>query len=186
MDKLMEKLIAAKAIMDKTDNIKRGEVRDLPISESVSSFDIPPAKYNIPNEFMVESQNLTTTKVAKQPTIDAIKNSKLPDEIKKLMIENPIVVPQQKDVTISNDIIEKASRLMRENNSNVQPQIKEVKSTNQQIDYKVIQKMINEAVDKAFEKNKKSEESENSNESFSFKVGSHIFEGKITKIKKIT
>jgi hypothetical protein len=29
------------------------------------------------------------------------------------------------------------------------------------------------------------EETEKTNESFSFRVGSHIFEGKVTKVKKI-
>jgi hypothetical protein len=47
--------------------------------------------------------------------------------------------------------------------------------------------MIQEAVDNALSKNGLLVEStENSNEIFSFRVGKHIFEGKVTKIKKIS
>jgi hypothetical protein len=46
--------------------------------------------------------------------------------------------------------------------------------------------MINEAVRSAMEENGLLvESSEKSNENFTFKVGKHIFEGKVTKIKKV-
>ena len=46
--------------------------------------------------------------------------------------------------------------------------------------------MINEAVNKALQENGLIMEStEKSNEIFSFKVGKHVFEGKVTKIKKL-
>jgi 6-pyruvoyl-tetrahydropterin synthase len=188
MDKLMEKLMVAKAIMDKTENIKRGEVRELPLSESISDFEIPQAKYNIPKEFMADSQNNISTKSVKQPTVDAIKNSKLPDEIKKLMIENPINIPQSTSVTLSDDLVERASKLMRKNDSSITENIK-LKTENipsSEINYKLIKKMIEDSVNKALKENGLIIEStEKSNESFSFRVGKHIFEGKVTKIKKI-
>ena len=57
---------------------------------------------------------------------------------------------------------------------------------NVSIDYKLIQKMINEAVNNALKENGLVvESSEKSNEMFNFKVGKHIFEGKVTKIKKL-
>ena len=47
--------------------------------------------------------------------------------------------------------------------------------------------MINEAVNNAIKENGLMVEStEKSNEVFSFRVGKHIFEGKVTKIKKIS
>ena len=47
--------------------------------------------------------------------------------------------------------------------------------------------MINEAINKSLKDNGLLVEStESSNEQFSFKVGKHIFEGKVTKIKKIS
>lgn len=57
--------------------------------------------------------------------------------------------------------------------------------TNGGIDYKLIQKMINEAVTKSLKENGLiAESSEQSNEVFTFKVGKHIFSGKISKIQK--
>ena len=57
----------------------------------------------------------------------------------------------------------------------------------EKINYKLIQKMINEAVNEALHENGLiTESSEKSNEVFSFKVGKHIFEGKVTKIKKLS
>ena len=47
--------------------------------------------------------------------------------------------------------------------------------------------MIEEAVNNALKKNGLLVEStEKSNEVFSFKVGKHVFEGKVTKIKKLS
>jgi isocitrate/isopropylmalate dehydrogenase len=55
------------------------------------------------------------------------------------------------------------------------------------IDYSAIQKMITEAVNNALKENGLLVESvEKSNDVFSFKVGKHIFEGKVTKIKKVS
>ena len=59
-------------------------------------------------------------------------------------------------------------------------------SSVEKINYKLLQKMINEAVNNALRENGLVMESaEKSNEIFSFKVGKHVFEGKVTKIKKL-
>jgi DUF917 family protein len=124
------------------------------------------------------------------------RNSRLPDEIKKLMMEHPISQPQQQQTaTLSNDLIERASRLMKENPSGYVPESAKPKQQAQvqspqptgNIDYKVLQKMINEAVNNALKENGLLVEStDKTNELFSFKVGKHIFEGKVTKIKKLS
>ena len=196
---LMSRLVASKAIMDKSNTIKRGEVRESsPIINT--DFNIPQAKYNIPSEFLQEQQPISSpllssvprenTKPVGVPTVDAIKNSKLPDEIKKLMMEHPIAQPQQQTVSISNELVEKASRLMKTQDNNYVPDSakpKQTTKTSSNMDYGMIQKMIEEAVEKALEKNGLLvESSEKTNELFSFKVGKHIFEGKVTKIKKIS
>jgi len=172
---------------------------------SLQEFDMPQAKYNIPQEFLQESQSVNqpylsslpkeNTKPVGVPTVDAIKNSKLPDEIKKLMMEHPIAqAQQQQTATLSNDLIERASRLMKENGSGYVPESAKPKqvqqqsqptNTSAQIDYKLIKKMITEAVNDALAENGLMVEStERSNEQFTFKVGKHIFEGKVNKIKK--
>jgi len=209
MDQLMQKLMISKAIMDKTDGIKRIDNREMNSpSNMVESFNIPQAKYNIPQEYLQEqpSQQMSqpylsslpveNTKPVGVPTIDAIKNSRLPDEIKKLMMEHPISQPQQQQTaTLSNDLIERASRLMKENPGSYVPDSAKPKQQTQSIqpspvtniDYKLLQKMINEAVNDALKENGLLVEStDKTNELFSFKVGKHIFEGKVTKIKKLS
>ena len=208
-DDFLKKLMVSKAIMDKQDNISRGSGRDSNSpSNMVEEFNMPQAKYNIPQEFLQEqpsSPNMNqpylsslpveNTKPVGVPTVEAIKNSKLPDEIKKLMMEHPITQPNQQSPTLSNELIERASRLMKENGGNYVPDSakpKQSHSTQQtqpsgNIDYKVLQKMINEAVNNALKENGLLiESSEKTNETFSFKVGKHIFEGKVTKIKKLS
>lgn len=203
---LMSRLVASKAIMDspkfgKSNNTMSG---GLPPT-SLQDFDMPQAKYNIPQEYLQEQPQVqqpylselprVNTKPVGNPTVDAIKNSKLPDDIKRLMMEHPISQPQQPEATLSNDLIERASRLMKGNDSGYVPESAKPKTQSaapQQtsnvggIDYKLIQKMINEAVSNALRENGLlMESSEKSNEIFSFKVGKHVFEGKVTKIKKL-
>jgi hypothetical protein len=213
MDRLMEKLALSKAIMDKADGIKSSNSMNggLPPTSlqqlnTPETFNIPNAKYNIPAEFLQETNNSSqpylsdapreNTKPVGIPTVDAIKNSKLPDEIKMLMMEHPIAQPQQQPTTISNEVIEKASRLMKQNSTGYIPESAKEKPTQKtqlpqqttsNIDYKLIKKMISEAVNEALHENGLiTESSEKSNEVFNFKVGKHIFEGKVTKIKKLS
>jgi hypothetical protein len=206
MSDLMQKLAMsnAKALMNQTDSPRKMDSSSQPM---VQQFDMPNVKYNIPQEFLQESPQQSSqpylsslpvenTKPVGVPTVDAIKNSKLPDEIKKLMMEHPISQPnQQPTMTMSNELIEKSRRLMGHNEGSYIPESAKPKSApvqqsptnNTGIDYKLIQKMINEAVTKSLKENGLiTESSEKSNETFSFKVGKHIFEGKVTKIKKLS
>ena len=199
MDQLLEKLMASKAIMDKSDKIGRGVVPSINSQNiNVENYDAPQAKYNIPQGLLQEDVNTRqsfmtpreNTKPVGSPSIDAIKNSKLPDEIKRLMIEHPITQPSmQTSPTLSDDVIEKASKLMKERSNNYVPSSatpKTTQSTSSQIDYNILKQIIRESVEDVLKENGViSESSEKSNELFSFKVGKHIFEGKVTKIKKI-
>ena len=213
MSDLMQKLAMsnAKNLMTQTDSPRK---MDSSSQSMVQQFDMPNVKYNIPQEYLQESPQQSSqpylsslpvenTKPVGVPTVDAIKNSKLPDEIKKLMMEHPIGQPaQQQTMTMSNELIEKSRRLMGNSDAGYLPESARPKAVPQQsqpqsqpqlqpsttgIDYKLIQKMINEAVTKSLRENGLiAESSEKSNEVFSFKVGKHIFEGKVTKIKKIS
>jgi hypothetical protein len=207
MDRLMEKLALSKAIMDKAEGIKNtGSMGGKLSPTSLQQFDAPAAKYNIPAEFLQENNSVQqpylseapreNTKPVGVPTVDAIKNSKLPDEIKRLMMEHPIAQPQQQTATISNELIEKATRLMKNNDGSYLPESAKTPSSTKpiqqqtnvaSIDYKLIKKMINEAISEAlYENGLIAESTEKSNEVFNFKVGKHVFEGKITKIKKFS
>lgn len=203
MDQLMQKLMISKAIMDKTDGIKRGDAPSQSLPQSmIQEFDIPQAKYNIPQEFMSEQNSsqqpylssVPNTKPVGSPTADAIKKSKLPDDIKRLMMEHPISQPNQPQTTISSELVEKAARLMKDKSNNYIPESATPKSSSSNfnqlptsIDYNAIKQMINEAVNDALRQNGLLvESSEKTNELFSFKVGKHIFEGKVTKVKKLS
>lgn len=188
MDQLMQKLMKSKAIMDASDGIKRGSVSENALPNiNVESFDSPEIKYNIPQEFMQESKSVSGLPVdrpMKTPTVDAIKNSRLPDEIKRLMIERPINAQPQAP-TLSNELVEKASRLMKEQNGN-QVQKTQQKEVSSGVDMKQLQSIVESTVRKVLQENGLITESEEkSNEVFSFKVGKHVFEGTVTKIKKI-
>jgi hypothetical protein len=207
MDDLMSKLVNAKAIMNAMDTKPRGSSQGGFPRESIQQFDVPNARYNIPQEFLQENSAPVqqsylsqapreNTKPVGQPSVDAIKNSKLPDEIKRLMIEHPIAQPASAvgGATLSDELVEKASRLMRGDSNNYIPESATPKtqkqptstSNNSQIDYKLIKKMIREAVDEALQENGLLvENSEKANEMLTFKVGKHVFEGKVTKIKKL-
>jgi len=195
----------AKALMNQTDSPRK---MDSSSQSMVQQFDIPNVKYNIPQEFLQESSQQSSqpylsslpvenTKPVGVPTVDAIKNSKLPDEIKKLMMEHPIAQPNQSPtMTMSDELIEKSRRLMGNTEGSYIPESAKQKSSpiqqsqptqNTGIDYKLIQKMINDAVTKSLKENGLiAESTEKSNETFSFKVGKHVFEGRVTKIKKMS
>lgn len=189
----MEKLVVAKAIMDKAEGITRGSATESLPNINIQQFDTPNAKYNIPQEFLQENQTVrTNTKPVGVSSVDAIKNSKLPDEIKRLMIEHPIAQPQNQQTTsLSDELVEKASRLMKNQTNNYIPEsaspTKQTSSSSSQIDYNLIQKMIEDSVRKVLKENGMiSESTEKSNEVFSFRVGKHLFEGKVTKVKKLS
>jgi len=123
---LMQRLAVSKKIMEKTEGINRGSMDSRHINKPiVEDFQPISGNYNIPQEFLPEN---STPKGSFDPTkpieADRIKNSKLPEEIKRLMIEQPIVQPSSSSPTISDDIIEGAQRLMKmnSNTSDQQPQ----------------------------------------------------------------
>ena len=120
-------------------------------------------------------------------------SSKLPDEIKRLMIEHPIAQPSGVGNTssISDELVNKAARLMKENifSENTveikkQPQ---GQSQGQNVSGNAdIKKMVKEAVREILsESGLLVESTSKANDTFSFRVGQHIFEGKISKIKKL-
>lgn len=203
---LMQRLAVSKKIMERTEQIKTGSVDS-------RSFNIPKmdeyepinAKYNVPQEFLPES---TTQKTFHDPTKpldnDRVLNSKLPDEIKKLMIEQPIIQPSGMNgsATISEEVIQGAQRLMNMDkplHSNEQTTTKQVRqqvseSRSSDINMSEIKNMIRDVVrdtvrDVVREELKEAgmivESTSNSNETIQFKVGQHLFIGKVTKIKKL-
>jgi hypothetical protein len=203
---LMQRLAVSKKIMERSEQIKSGSVDGRSFNTpSVDTFEPVQARYNLPEEFLPES---TTQRPSHDPTkpldSDRVLNSKLPDEIKKLMIEQPIVQSggMGGSATISEEVIQGAQRLMNMGkNNNPDPQTKNVPTntntttnTTANINMNEIRSMIRDVVrdtvrDVIREELKDAgmlvESTQNSNETIQFKVGQHLFIGKVTKIKKL-
>jgi hypothetical protein len=191
---LMAKLAMSKKIMDRHHEIPRGNASGTANYNApmVENYEAVPATYNIPQEYAAET-SLSEVKQPELPTQDRILNSKLPDEIKQLMIENPIqqaTLPGATNI-LSNEIIEGAQKLMgtqSKKQSQGQPQSQNV------FDMNALKTMIRDTVrdtvrDVVREELSKSgmivENEQKTNEQLTLKVGKHLFEGKVTKIKKI-
>jgi hypothetical protein len=160
----------------------------------MEDFDTPSVKYNIPQDMLAEAPRTSQMQQMAAPasqfmnkpypvaSSDAIKNSKLPDAIKRLMMEHPIEQPTSMggSVTLSDDLVERASRLMGKNKKTVTEQaIPQYESNN-------LREVLKEVVREVLAENGLiMENAEKSNESFKFQVGKHLFEGKLTKVKKM-
>jgi len=230
---LMTKLVAAKQIMNKHNEIGRGgipvnvnnpshneggrnntKVNMTNSSPIVEEFRAPQATYNLPSEYMNETSsmgnyqngeinqpylseeavNKNIHKIPQQASQDRILSSKLPDSIKQLMMEHPINQPDSPltgGSTISNELVEKASRLMNlkgKGNVNESQQTQQRPQQSSQPPMNGdLKEMIREAVRDVLSENGMITESvSKTNDVFSFRVGKHIFEGKVTKIKKVS
>jgi hypothetical protein len=187
---LINKLMISKKIMERHQTIPRGNSETGSLNQpsvQVENYQAPAAKYNLPEELMVESQPKPRINSGEPPSRDRILNSKLPDEIKRLMIEHPIAQPVQKGPSLSNELVDKAARLMNSDASG--KQLKESVSRVQSspsVDKNELKNLIKETMSEILEENGLLVESvNNTGELFSFRVGKHIFEGKVHKIKKV-
>jgi hypothetical protein len=84
-------------------------------------------------------------------------------------------------VTLSDDLIERASRLMGQNKKQV------VEQAVPQYNSENLRSVLKEVVKEVLHENGLIVENvEKSNDNFRFQVGKHLFEGKLTKIKKLS
>jgi len=196
---LIQKLMVSKKIMERHNSMGRGASSNMGFeSPQVETFEAPQAKYNLPQDVINESEfHPTNNSVPNtQPiTKDRIMSSKLPDEIKQLMMEHPISQPTNSlngGSTISAEIAEKAARLM-----NINPKGEQLPRTEQRrpitesvgngISADEIKSIVRETVEDVLKENGLLVEStKKSNDVFKFSVGQHIFEGKVTKIRKVS
>ena len=192
----LEKIMLSKAIMDRHSHMDSGNTHKPKSNTVLENYDAPQAKYNIPQEFMTETpQRMQMPQTASIPvspfsnkpypvaSADAIKNSKLPDAIKKLMIEHPIEQPNSMSggAVLSDELVERASRLMGNSKKPVVEQAVPQQNTSD------LRRVLKEVVQEVLTENGLlMEGAEKSNELFRFQVGKHLFEGKLTKIKKLT
>jgi hypothetical protein len=190
----LEKIMKSRAIMDRVSQMDGGEKPKSKMAPIMEDFDTPSVKYNIPQDMLAEAPRTSQMQQMAAPasqfmnkpypvaSSDAIKNSKLPDAIKRLMMEHPIEQPTSMggSVTLSDDLVERASRLMGKNKKTLTEQaIPQYESNN-------LREVLKEVVREVLAENGLiMENAEKSNESFKFQVGKHLFEGKLTKVKKM-
>ena len=191
---LIQKLMISKKIMEKHNDMGRNGIQSTGGMSAPMVEDYQPmqATYNLPQEFLSEQE--VAKPINNGPmTTDRILGSKLPDEIKRLMMEHPIQQPTMGAATntLSNELVEKASRLMNINSKgdlleNKQPQKQQQQQSNVGVDANVLRDIVRETVQDVLRENGLLTESETkSNEVFKFRVGQHIFEGKLIRVKKI-
>jgi hypothetical protein len=195
---LMQKLMMSKKIMEKHNEIGRGQSRNMTMgnehsSPVVENYEAPAAKYNLPSDLLEDTRQSTQSKQYNLPMEDRIANSKLPDEIKKLMMEHPIQQPNMgmsTETVLSNDLIERASRLMNtnpKNNQITEGNPKQTKQSSVGLSKNDIRDIVRETVEDVLKENGLLVESESkSNDLFKFRVGQHLFEGKVLNVKKMS
>ena len=180
---LMKKLVQAKKVMNKVDggNFERGHV-----NESMLLSD--------PSELMESQvpQQTNTRPVGGNMSIDRIQNSKLPDAIKRAMIEHPIEqMPSiSLNETLDMDFVKGAKRLMEQegvsSSKKSQPQQRQSVSSN--IDMNAIAVLIENTVRKVMDEKLNqiltASTTSSINENLVLKVGDSIFKGKITGVNK--
>jgi hypothetical protein len=179
---LMKKLVQAKKVMNKVDggNYERGHV-----NESMLLSD--------PSELMESQipQQTNTRPVGGNMSVDKIQNSKLPDAIKRAMIEHPIEQVQSISLneTLDMDFVKGAKRLMeQEGVSPKRSQPQQRQSVNSNIDMNAIAVLIENTVRKVMDEKLNqilsASTTSSINENLVLKVGDSIFKGKITGVNK--
>jgi hypothetical protein len=191
---LINKLMISKKIMERHDTMGRNGINNPEAFNSpmVEEFRPVNANYNLPQDLLSE-ESIPKTYNTEVPTVDRIANSKLPDEIKRLMMEHPINQPNNMGgPSLSNDLIEKASRLMNTNAkgdviNETKQKVSNPQSQSIGLSASDIKTIVRETVEDVLKENGLLVEStKKSNEQFKFRVGQHLFEGRVTKIRKIS
>jgi hypothetical protein len=177
---LMSRLVKAKKVMNKVDggNFERGHV-----NESILQ--------STPEELMNSQQPSQPRKNLGNPSIDKINNTKLPDAIKRAMIEHPIEQMQSISLndTLDMDFIKGAKRLMEQEGVSTRPSAQPKQTiVNNNIDMNAIAVLIENTVRKVMDEKLNqiltASTTSSINENLVLKVGDSIFKGKITGVNK--
>jgi len=184
-NQLMKNLVSARKIMSKVDtgDYERG---------------------NINEEFLTSgTEELLADETPAQPSTrpvgkadpDRINQSKLPDAIKRAMIENPIPEISLND-SLDMDFVNKTKKLMeadgtipvkRATKSNTLNESRQVQTESRQISEsnleKIIESTIRRVLDEKLTQILNAQDAVAINENLVIKVGESLFSGKITKVK---
>jgi hypothetical protein len=179
---LMKKLVQAKKVMNKVDggDFERGHINESALLSS-------------PEE-LLNSRTPAQPRMNKQPMVvdeSRVSNSKLPDAIKRAMIENPIPQISLSD-SLDMDFVKGAKRLMeQEGVSKKQPSKNHNQNTtplNSSFDLNTLSVLIENTVRKVMDEKLNqiltAQQTTSINESLVLKVGDSIFKGTITGVNK--
>jgi hypothetical protein len=179
---LMSKLVQAKKVMNKVDggDYKRGN-----IDESMLMMDTEQVMTN-------ESAPAVSTRTAPPPSVDRINKSKLPDAIKKAMIDHPIEqMPSiSLNETLDMDFVKGAKRLMEQEgvSSKKTTQVRTQTPVVSNIDMNAIAVLIENTVRKVMDEKLNqilsAQQTQTISENLVLKVGDSVFKGKITGVNK--
>lgn len=165
---LMQRLTQAKKVMNKVDsgNFERGQVSE--------------------NVYMSSDEPIQQEQPVKRVPVDKIQNSKLPDAIKKAMIENPI--PQiSLSESLDMDFVKGAKKLMEKEGLS-KPTQATSKVSNPGMDMNAIAVLIENTVRKVMDEKLNqilsAQQTQSINENLVLKVGDSVFKGKITGVNK--
>ena len=181
---LMQRLVQAKKVLNKVDsgNYQKGNIDESMINRNDD--------YDDYDEIPVQTPPTPNMRSVSQPmNADRIQNSKLPDAIKKAMMENPISQISLND-TLDMDFVKGAKRLMEAENAAARPP--QAKKSTQQvggnIDMNAIATLIENTVRKVMDEKLNqilsASTTQSINENLVLKVGDSIFKGKITGVNK--
>lgn len=179
---LMMKLVQAKKVMNKveTGSFERGNVNETVLRSDPEELS---AQYN--QQPQVRQQEY------QQSNVNRIMESKLPDAIKKAMIENPI---NQISLTDSLDLnfVEKTKRLMESEGVSTKKSPSKQQGSSQSynsndlipIIENIVRKTVTEILDAKLNQILTAQQTLSINENLVLKVGDSIFKGKITGVNK--
>lgn len=186
---LMKKLVNAKKVMNLVDggNYERGNVDESILFSSPDE---------LISEQQIPQQSNRATRPVGTPNVDKIQQSKLPDAIKRAMIESPI--PQMGQISLNDtldmDFIKGAKRLMEQEGVSTKKQSVTPFSKQQQssgssnIDMNAIAVLIENTVRKVMDEKLSqiltAQQTQSINENLVLKVGDSVFKGKITGVNK--
>ena len=179
---LMMKLVQAKKVMNKVDggNYERGHVNENVLRSN-------------PEDFMGEMQQMPVANTRPvnngELNVSKIQSSKLPEAIKKAMMENPIQQISLND-TLHMDFVKGAKRLMEQEGVSPKKQIQQPQrqSSGGNIDMNAIAVLIENTVRKVMDEKLNqiltASQTSSINENLVLKVGDSVFKGKITGVNK--
>ena len=193
-NELMAGLAKAKKLLNKveTGDYQKGQINQTDLLDEEYMVSDPEERL----EMNVQNDNPRSKfKVVGEQNVDKIQNSRLPDVIKKAMMENPIRQISLTD-TIDMDFVKGAMRLMEQEGygGKTTPKPTQVRQPNPSsvsnnsdlipLIENIVRKTVTEILDKKLDQLLMAQKTMSINESLVLKVGDSIFRGKITGVNK--